>query len=51
MKGKVKEAAGKLTRNQRLQAEGKVQAGIGKAQRKLGKAERDFDKDMNEDLD
>ena len=50
-KGRIKAAAGKLTRNQRLKTEGRVQAGIGRAQRKLGESERDFEKDMNEDMD
>ena len=50
-KGRIKEAAGKLTRNQRLKAEGRLQAGVGRAQRKLGEAERRFEKDMDEDMD
>jgi len=50
-KGRIKQAAGKLTRNQRLKTEGRVQAGVGRAQRKLGEAERDFEKDLNDDID
>jgi uncharacterized protein YjbJ (UPF0337 family) len=48
LKGRAKAAAGKLTRNQRLKTEGKIQAGVGRAQRKLGQAERDFEKDTGD---
>lgn len=51
IKGTVKEAAGKLTGNRRLQAEGKLQSGAGRLQRKLGEAEHDLEKDVNKDAD
>ena len=39
VKGKAKEAAGKLTGDERLETEGKVQQGQGEAQKKLGDAQ------------
>ena len=49
IKGKLKEAAGKLTGNNRLKTEGKLQSGAGRLQRKLGQAESDFDKALETD--
>jgi len=40
IKGKVKEKAGQLTNNPRLQAEGKVEQRTGKIQKKLGQVEK-----------
>lgn len=37
LKGTVKEAAGKLTGNRKLEAEGKVEKAAGDAQGKIGK--------------
>lgn len=38
-KGTIKEATGKITGNEKLQAEGKAEKIAGQAQEKLGKAE------------
>jgi uncharacterized protein YjbJ (UPF0337 family) len=43
-KGKVKEKAGQLTNNRRLQAEGIVEKAAGKVQGILGKVERSLEK-------
>ena len=40
IKGKVKQEAGRITRNRSLQAKGFVEKHAGKAQRKLGQAKR-----------
>ena len=40
IKGGAKEAAGAITGNKRLKAEGKVEVAVGKAQRKLGQGEK-----------
>jgi len=40
LKGKVKEVAGKLTDNPKLQAEGAGEKIAGKVQRKIGQAEK-----------
>ena len=40
-KGKVKEVAGKLVGNERLEAKGKVQKTLGKAQAKFGDVKQD----------
>ncbi len=40
MKGKVKEAVGKLTGDEDLEAEGQLDQGEGKAREKMGKAGR-----------
>jgi len=39
IKGKAKEAMGRLTRNPRLEIKGKVQSAAGRIQRKVGDAE------------
>lgn len=53
VKGKVKQAAGDLTDNDRLrdegvadEAAGNVQEGVGRARRKLGEAIEDFGEDL-----
>jgi uncharacterized protein YjbJ (UPF0337 family) len=40
LKGKVKEVAGKLTNNPKLEAEGAGEKIVGKVQRKIGQAEK-----------
>jgi uncharacterized protein YjbJ (UPF0337 family) len=40
VKGRVKDAAGSLTGNRRLESEGEVDRGAGAAQEKLGEARR-----------
>lgn len=40
-KGKVKEVAGKLVGNEKLELKGKVQKALGQAQAKFGDAKRD----------
>jgi uncharacterized protein YjbJ (UPF0337 family) len=45
VKGKAKAAIGRLTRNQRLETEGKVQSAVGRIQRKVGEAQKDYEKD------
>lgn len=40
MKGKVKEKAGQLMSNPRLEAEGTVEKAAGKVQRKIGQVEK-----------
>lgn len=48
VKGSIKDAAGKLTGDKRLQAEGKLEKAEGKVQREVGKAKdnvRDAAKD------
>lgn len=42
MKGKVKEVAGKLTDNAKLEAEGKAEKVAGKVQGKVGEVKRDL---------
>jgi len=39
IKGHVKEKAGRLVGNRRMEAEGRVQRGAGKIRRKVGEAE------------
>jgi uncharacterized protein YjbJ (UPF0337 family) len=46
LKGRIKDAAGALTGDNSLQAEGKMDRAKGKVQDKLGKAERELD-DLN----
>jgi uncharacterized protein YjbJ (UPF0337 family) len=46
IKGRIKEAAGALTGNKRLKAEGKLQGAAGRAQKKLGKAEKELEEDL-----
>ena len=41
VKGAVKEAAGKLVGNEKLEVEGNLQKNVGKAQAKLGDVEHD----------
>lgn len=41
IKGTIKEAAGHLVGNEKLEAKGKVQKFVGKAQEKLGDAKED----------
>ena len=45
MRGKVKEAAGKATKNRDLQDEGTVDKAAGKVQNKLGQVKRVFERD------
>jgi uncharacterized protein YjbJ (UPF0337 family) len=40
-KGKAKQAVGRLTRNRRLAAEGKIQDTVGRVQRKFGEAQQE----------
>lgn len=47
VKGKIKEAAGVLTDNDRLQAEGKLEKTEGKAQEKIGGMKRDLHEDTH----
>lgn len=49
VKGKSKEAAGRLTGNRRLKAKGRLQSEAGRVQRKLAQAERDLDKDLEKE--
>jgi uncharacterized protein YjbJ (UPF0337 family) len=49
IKGRIKEAAGALTGNKRLKAEGKLQGAAGRAQRKLGKAQQKFEEETEEE--
>ena len=51
IKGKAKEAVGRLTGNTRLKVKGRVQAAAGRFQRKLGNVERDLDKDLKRDIE
>lgn len=51
VKGKVKEAAGAVTGNDRLKIKGKIEGAVGHAQRKVGEAERDFDREASRDID
>ena len=51
MKGKAKEAAGRVARSKRLKAEGRLQNEAGRIQRKIGEAERDFEKDLDRESD
>lgn len=51
VKGKIKEATGAVTGNDRLRIKGKVEGAVGKAQRKVGEAERNLDKELNRDSD
>jgi uncharacterized protein YjbJ (UPF0337 family) len=51
IKGKAKEAVGRLTGNTRLKVKGRVQAAAGRVQRKLGKAESNLDKDLKRDIE
>jgi uncharacterized protein YjbJ (UPF0337 family) len=44
VKGKVKEIAGKLTDNPKLQAEGAIEKNAGKAQEKIGEVKKIFRK-------
>ena len=41
-KGKVKEMAGKLSNNPRLEAKGKIEKMAGKAQKRVGQAKKVF---------
>ena len=50
-KGRIKDAAGGLTGDPELQAEGKWDQAKGKLQDALGKAERKLDDDDRDDLD
>jgi len=47
IKGKMKDAAGGLTGDSKLQAEGKIDQVKGKAQDTIGKAQRALDDDDN----
>jgi len=51
IKGKVKEAAGRITGNTRLTVKGRLQSAAGRVQRKMGEAQRDLDKDLEKDID
>jgi uncharacterized protein YjbJ (UPF0337 family) len=51
IKGKVKEAAGRITGNTRLRAKGQLQSAAGRVQRKMGEAQRDLDKELEKDID
>jgi uncharacterized protein YjbJ (UPF0337 family) len=44
LKGKVKEGAGKLVGNERLQAEGRADQVDGKVQKKVGDVKKVFDR-------
>lgn len=44
VKGAVKELAGKITDNPKLEARGKVEKAGGKVQEKIGKVKKDFGK-------
>jgi uncharacterized protein YjbJ (UPF0337 family) len=44
LKGKVKEGAGKLVGNERLQTEGRLDQVDGKAQKKVGDVKKVFDR-------
>jgi len=44
LKGKIKEGAGKLVGNERLQAEGQIDQAEGKAQKKVGDIKKVFDR-------
>jgi uncharacterized protein YjbJ (UPF0337 family) len=44
MKGKAKEAAGRVTDNPRLTAEGRVEEVVGTVQKKVGQVKRVFEK-------
>jgi uncharacterized protein YjbJ (UPF0337 family) len=50
VKGGLKEAGGRITRNTRMKVGGKIQKTAGRAQRKLGQAERDAEKDLDRDV-
>jgi uncharacterized protein YjbJ (UPF0337 family) len=43
IKGGIKETAGKLSDNPRLEAEGKVEKNVGKAQEKVGQIKKVFE--------
>ena len=47
-KGKMEQAAGRLTGNTRLKIKGRVDAGLGKVQRKFGQAEKELAREENE---
>jgi uncharacterized protein YjbJ (UPF0337 family) len=47
VKGKIKEAAGVLTDNERLEAEGKLEKTEGRAQEKIGGMKRDLKEDTH----
>ena len=49
IKGKAKAAVGRLTRNQRLEAEGRVQNAVGRTQRKMGEMQQKVEDDLDED--
>jgi len=51
VKGKLKEAAGRLTGKKRLEAKGLLESTAGHAQRKLGEAQRDLAKQSEHDTD
>ncbi|NLB75169.1 MAG: CsbD family protein [Crenarchaeota archaeon] len=51
MKGKIKEAAGVLTDNRRLQAEGRLEKTEGRAQEKIGELKRDLQESSNRHTD
>ena len=42
--GKIKQEAGRITRNRRMQAGGFVEKNVGKAQRSLGRARKRYSK-------
>lgn len=42
MKGKTKETTGKVTGNDELEVEGKVEKNLGKGQKKAGEVEKDL---------
>ena len=43
VKGKTKAAIGRLTKNPRLETEGRVQSAVGRIQRKLGESQKDLE--------
>ncbi len=44
LKGKAKEAAGRVTDNPKLKAEGRVEAAAGTVQKKVGQVKKVFEK-------
>ncbi len=44
IKGKIKEEAGDLTDNRKLEVEGKAEKNSGKVQGKIGEAKKNFEK-------
>jgi len=43
LKGRVKHAAGRATRNRRLQRQGRAEAAAGRARRRVGQAQQDLE--------